>query len=69
LRLLEKSTCEDRRGLSKNFDELKDSILFNFECPSCDYFLVATGEKFFFAKHSPRAVEIAIEIAKVVDES
>jgi len=48
-----------KRFVEKHFDELRDSMLFNFECPSCDYFLVATEEKFFFAKHSLRAVEIA----------
>lgn len=48
-----------KRFVEKHREELKDSILFNFECPSADYFLVATEEKMFFAKHSPKAVEIA----------
>ncbi|MCS7144880.1 MAG: M28 family peptidase, partial [Archaeoglobaceae archaeon] len=48
-----------KRFVEKNFSELKDAILFNFECPSADYFLIATEEKMFFAKHSLKAVEIA----------
>lgn len=48
-----------KRFVKKYFNELKDTILFNFECPSSDYFLVTTEEKMFFAKHSQKAVEIA----------
>ncbi|MEM2189889.1 MAG: M20/M25/M40 family metallo-hydrolase [Archaeoglobaceae archaeon] len=48
-----------KRFVEKHYEELKDAILFNFECPSADYFLVGTEEKMFFAKHSPKAVEIA----------
>ncbi|TDA25158.1 MAG: hypothetical protein DSO00_09020 [Archaeoglobi archaeon] len=48
-----------KRFVKRHFEELKDAILFNFECPSADYFLIATEEKMFFAKHSPKAVEIA----------
>lgn len=48
---------EDRQ----KFNELKDLILINFERLSCDYFLVAIEEKFFFAKYSQRVVEIAIK--------
>ncbi len=48
-----------KRFVEKHFDELKDSLLFNFECPSCDYFLVATEERMYFARHSQKAVEIA----------
>jgi len=48
-----------KRFVKKYFDKLKDSILFNFKRPSREYFLVATEERLFFAKHPQRAVEIA----------
>ncbi|MFN3383266.1 MAG: M28 family metallopeptidase [Archaeoglobaceae archaeon] len=48
-----------KRFVERHREELRNAILFNFECPSADYFLVATEEKMFFAKHSAKAVEIA----------
>ncbi len=48
-----------KKFVERHREELRNAILFNFECPSADYFLVATEEKMFFAKHSAKAVEIA----------
>lgn len=58
-----------KRFVQKHYDELKgrNAIMFNLECPSADYFLIATEEKMFFAKHSPLAVEYAKKAAENID--
>lgn len=58
-----------KRFVQKHYDELKrrNAIMLALECPSADYFLIATEEKMYFAKHSPLAVEYARKAAENLD--
>lgn len=55
-----------KRFVQKHYDELKkrNAIVLALECPSADYFQIATEERMFFAKHSPLAVEYARRAAE-----
>jgi hypothetical protein len=64
LHSLKESSCRVEGFVKKCFNELKDSILFNFKHPFCDYFLIATEEKIFFARHFQRDVEIAKRVCE-----
>ncbi len=58
-----------KRFVQRHYDELKSrkAIMLALECPSADYFLIATEEKMYFAKHSPLAVEYAKKAAEKID--
>ncbi|AAB90663.1 MULTISPECIES: M28 family metallopeptidase [Archaeoglobus] len=58
-----------KRFVQRHYDELKsrNAIMLALECPSADYFLIATEEKMYFAKHSPLAVEYAKKAAEKID--
>jgi len=54
-----------KRFVSKYKQELmeRDAMMFNLECLSADYFLLATAEPFFFAKHSIKVVDLVKKAA------
>lgn len=58
-----------KRFVQKHYDELKkrNAIMLALECPSADYFQIATEERMFFAKHSPLAIEYARKAAENLD--
>ncbi|MGC9126539.1 MAG: M28 family metallopeptidase [Thermoplasmata archaeon] len=55
-----------KRFIRNHLNELKsrNSMVFNLETPSGDYFLVTTEEKMFLAKHSPEVVDILVQAAE-----
>lgn len=54
-----------KRFVSNYKQELmeRDAMLFNLECLSADYYLLATGEPMFFAKHSVKVVDLVKKAA------
>lgn len=55
-----------KRFVENHLKELKErnALVFNLETPSGDYFLIATEEKMFVARHSEEAVRILEDSAK-----